>query len=285
MPSELNEIFPGITETVLGKRHRTATPTQIEPDLQEELSKEAPPRSILGPVKKKPKLQSSKPGSSRQSSRQASVSDRRTPNDDMNTFTVFRGSAEPADFDDPPPPTNRLPEFFEPDSPPLTSTLPRPKVTRSSANAAENQPQSFGFGFLPISSTPRDPLYMPSFPYPEAPQSPSPTGPSPRYATVQQDDRTDIFKNFGLPSPIKSSRHYGALTQDRGVNPAAITQASSSKARETSVHMGPVPSTSNTVDPPLTKATMYGTELDGDTRFGDFGLDHMATGYWANKRY
>lgn len=285
MPSGLNEIFPGITETVLGKRHRTATPTQIEPDLQEEPSKEAPPRSILGPVKKKPKLQGSKAGGSRQSSRQPSGSDRRTPNDDLNAFTVFRGSAEPEDFNDPPPPTNRLPEFFEPDSPPLTSTLPRAKVTRSSANAAENQPHSFGFGFLPISSTSRDPMYMSSFPYPEAPQSPSPAGPSPRYTAAQQDERTDIFKNFGLPSPIKSSRHYGALTQDRGVNPAAITQASSSKPRESSVHMGPVPSTSNTIDPPLTKATMYGTELDGDTRFGDFGLDHMATGYWANKRY
>jgi hypothetical protein len=276
-------MFPGITESVLGKRHRTATPTQIEPDLQEE----APPRSILGPAKKKPKLQGSNAGSSRRSSRKVSGGDRRTPNDDMNAFTVFRASAEPEDFNDPPPPTNRLPEFFEPDSPPLTSTLPRPvsKVTRTSANAAENQPQSFGFGFLPISSTPRDPMYMPSFPYPEAPQSPSPTGPSSRYTTVQPEERTDIFKNFGLPSPIKSSRHYGALTQDRGVNPAAITQTSSSKPRETSVHMGPVPSTSTTVDPPLTKATMYGTELDGDTRFGDFGLDHMATGYWANKRY
>ncbi|KAI0374309.1 hypothetical protein BV20DRAFT_497716 [Pilatotrama ljubarskyi] len=32
--------------------------------------------------------------------------------------------------------------------------------------------------------------------------------------------------------------------------------------------------------PPM-KRTMYGTELDGDTRFGDFGVEGVATGFWA----
>ena len=27
--------------------------------------------------------------------------------------------------------------------------------------------------------------------------------------------------------------------------------------------------------------TMYGTELDTDTRFGDFGVEGVATGFWA----
>lgn len=26
--------------------------------------------------------------------------------------------------------------------------------------------------------------------------------------------------------------------------------------------------------------TMYGTELEGDTRFGDFGVEGVATGFW-----
>ena len=29
------------------------------------------------------------------------------------------------------------------------------------------------------------------------------------------------------------------------------------------------------------KRTMYGTELDGDTRFGDFGVEGVASGFWA----
>ncbi|KAH9857913.1 hypothetical protein C2E23DRAFT_880598 [Lenzites betulinus] len=29
------------------------------------------------------------------------------------------------------------------------------------------------------------------------------------------------------------------------------------------------------------KRTMYGTELEGDTRFGDFGVEGVATGFWA----
>jgi hypothetical protein len=31
------------------------------------------------------------------------------------------------------------------------------------------------------------------------------------------------------------------------------------------------------------KKTMYGTELDGDTRFGDFGVEGVASGFWASK--
>lgn len=36
------------------------------------------------------------------------------------------------------------------------------------------------------------------------------------------------------------------------------------------------------------KRTMYGTELDGDTRFGDFGVEGVGTsgsGFWAGGRY
>ena len=29
------------------------------------------------------------------------------------------------------------------------------------------------------------------------------------------------------------------------------------------------------------KRTMYGTELEGDTRFGDFGVEGGASGFWA----
>jgi hypothetical protein len=33
------------------------------------------------------------------------------------------------------------------------------------------------------------------------------------------------------------------------------------------------------------RRTMYGTELEGDTRFGDFGVEGVATGFWAGGRF
>jgi hypothetical protein len=41
---------------------------------------------------------------------------------------------------------------------------------------------------------------------------------------------------------------------------------------------------SSTIAGPV-KRTMYGTELDGDTRFGDFGIEGVATGFWAGGRF
>ena len=36
---------------------------------------------------------------------------------------------------------------------------------------------------------------------------------------------------------------------------------------------------------PTVKKTMYGTELDGDSRFGDFGVEGVASGFWATGRF
>jgi hypothetical protein len=33
----------------------------------------------------------------------------------------------------------------------------------------------------------------------------------------------------------------------------------------------------------MVKKTMYGTELDGDSRFGDFGVEGVASGFWAGR--
>jgi hypothetical protein len=38
----------------------------------------------------------------------------------------------------------------------------------------------------------------------------------------------------------------------------------------------------DTPAPPV-KRTMYGTELEADTRFGDFGVEGMAIGYWQRR--
>ena len=285
---------PGIAESTLGKRHRDSTGSNItgvvEEGQEDEYSDSELAKKVVRPTKKRPRTNSdnAQAGSSgripsMQDDPEAESSNSRA----VPAFTVFRGSEEPSDYIDPPPPTDHLPDFFHPESPSTSnSNIPRSRsatgVPTSSANAAENLPHGFNFAFLPISSTPNNGNYMPSFPYPEPPQSPSPAGPSSALYTSRQDERTDIFKSFGLPSPVRTTRNYGALTQeDRGgfVNPAALTQGSSGKHREAST------SDADATDPPPSKRTMYGTELEGDTRFGDFGLEGMATNYWASGKF
>jgi hypothetical protein len=299
---------PGLTESTLGKRHRDSEASNITGIVEEgqegDYSETELAKKVLRPTKKKPRIEkgedemhnAAQEGSSRQPSSHTADDEHRDVSagtSAIRAFTIFRGSDESMDYIDPPPPTNRLPEFFGADSLPTSSThLSRPKsrtgIPTSSANAAENQPQAFGFDFLPVSSTPQDPMYMPSFPYPE-PQSPSPAGASNLGAFMGRHD--DVFRPFGFPSPIRSTRHYGALTQDdRGVNPAALTEGSSTKQREPSTSDTPavssLDSAASAVDPPLTsKRTMYGTELEGDTRFGDFGVEGMATSYWASGKF
>ncbi|CAA7266568.1 unnamed protein product [Cyclocybe aegerita] len=295
---------PGVAESTLGKRHRDSTSSVITGVIEEgeegdytevDLAKQA-----VRPTKKRPKLSTDDNG--KQGTAQRSMPEPNAPvasssKQAVPPFTVFRGSEEPSDYIDPPPPTEHLPDFFEPDAVPSTSQGSRfvPNVATSSANAEENQP--FNFAFAPIASTPSA-MYLPTFPYPDPPQSPSPAGPSqPMFSSRHQDERTDIFKTFGLPSPVRSTRHYGALTQDeRGVNPAALTQGSSSSKRDitsndVAIGLGltAVRTASSTeppslgTDQPTIKRTMFGTELEADTRFGDFGVEGVASGFWSTK--
>ena len=298
----------GITESTLGKRHRDSVASDItgilEEGQEEGCSDGELAKKVMRPTKKKPRIEKDDAAAvdddlgrnSRQGSSTSVPDEQRevsSSNEDVPNFAVFQGSEEALDYLGPPPPTNRLPEYFEPDSPTGSHTnLPRPRSTvpTSSAHASENRPHGFGFGFLPVSSTPQNP-FMASFPYPDAPQSPSPAGPSSAaYASRHDEQRMDIFKPFGFPSPIRSTRHYGALSQDgRGVNPAALKQGSSSaKPRDDpniDVQAIAAPPTDSTGDPPISKRTMYGTELDNDTRFGDFGLEGMITDYWASGKF
>ncbi|PPQ89398.1 hypothetical protein CVT25_002216 [Psilocybe cyanescens] len=298
---------PGIAQSTLGKRHRNPDDEShiIDEGDQAEYSEDELAKKVVSPTKKRARTDSGDRDITFSNHEdEPEDPDHIDPSQALPTFTVFRGSEEPGDFDDPPPPTDHLPELFEPPSPPSSSShRQRIKsaagVPTSSANAAENQPHPFGFSYLPISSTPQNPMYMPSFPYPEPPQSPSPAGPSSgTFLGRQHDERTDIFKNFGFPSPHRSSRHYGSLTEDRGgfVNPAAISQqGASGKQREVTSNevaaglgLTTVRTTSSsevaagtTGDTPPSKKTMYGTELESDTRFGDFGVEGVASGFWT----
>lgn len=302
---------PGAPPTMLGKRHRDSSASDMT-DLIEEGDKSGLLESdlaqkIVKPTRKRPKIfkddEESKAGAANSTSEEEGETTTRVLN-----FTVFTGPDEPPEqYLDPPPPTERLPDFFAPPSPPpgLAPGFSRQGATATStATASENQ-QPFGFSFLPISSTPAHSMFMPSFPYPEPPQSPSPAGTSSTgFINHRQGERTDVFQAFGLPSPVRPSRPSALRTAgaaSRFVDPAEIMRRASSKDGEGGLtknnatvgqsRIEPTASGSGSSTPsdaPEMKRTMYGTELDGDTRFGDFGVEGVGTsgaGFWAGGRY
>ena len=155
----------------------------------------------------------------------------------------------------------------------------------STTNAAENQNHPFNFSFL--SSTP----VAGPFPCPEAPSSPTPAHARPVIASRDQG-RTDPFQDFGFPSPIRRRVVSVSGTEGlpRTINPAALSsdteespvrrgkrKARSSEASRTSA----TPDTSIDEMSGTGRRTMYGTELEGNTRFGDFGVEDIASGLWA----
>ncbi|KAJ6604786.1 hypothetical protein DFH09DRAFT_322131 [Mycena vulgaris] len=282
---------PGIAPSMLGKRHRESTSSNltgvIEAGQEGDLSEDELARRVVRPTKKRAKLQQDTEDEFEPQEEPAAPSPPRVP-----SFTVFSGEEEEP-YIDPPPPSQGLPDFYAPSSP--TGSGSRQGTTTSTQHASENQ-HPFTFAFLPISSTPVDSLYtLPSFPYPEAPQSPSPAGPSHSGSSRNHGERTDIFGSFGLPPPgrprsrITSSsaaRDTTAGGMDAFVDPAALTRRPSDQERDDGFGLGRPPSISdNDGEAPGLKRTMYGTELEGDTRFGDFGLEGVASGFWAGGRY
>jgi hypothetical protein len=137
---------------------------------------------------------------------------------------------------------------------------------------------------LPMSSTPMHPMYpltMPNFPYPEAPTSPSPAG-------VER-----AFQPFAMP-PVRprsgaNQSRPGSRQEGDGsgtINPAALTgRQQDSSSNDVAAGLGSTRMGESTATAGPAKRTMYGTELDGDTRFGDFGMEGVATGFWAGGRY
>jgi hypothetical protein len=236
------------------------------------------------------------------------VPETRTP-----AFTIFTGPEEQS-YDDGPP-NQHLPHIFA-HSPAESSHTPNGgNPMTATAFATENQPQ-FNFGLnAPMTSTP-GPVMSTSnaYTYLEEPQSPTPAAgtlapgasliPSgSNYGhTIERAggrrERNDLFHPYGTPvsqrvglqADTDTSQHGGSRVGSVGVNPALILQSGSASTpkRELSstdvgVSFGMSDIASST--PALPRKTMYGTELEGDTRFGDFGVEGVATGFWAGGRY
>jgi hypothetical protein len=287
-------VHPGFAPTMLGKRHRDSTASNvtgvIEEGEEDDYSETELAKRVVRPTKKRPKIDGhevqpevAEAGSGSQNQ------GARVPN-----FTVYSGDSpqQSQQLQDPPPPTTRLPDYFAPPSP----SGNRP--TTSTANAAENQ-NPFNFSFLPMSSG--GSMYMnsmPNFPFPDAPQSPSPAG-----------NTNELFPGFGVPSRPRSgtaNKTTASNSNPEFVDPAMLSRDVSDREREEKREREGHQLTSNEVaaglgltvvrtgasDPDETprenehvKRTMYGTELEGDTRFGDFGVEGVASGFWAGGRF
>ncbi|KAJ7631077.1 hypothetical protein FB45DRAFT_867284 [Roridomyces roridus] len=254
---------PGFAPSLLGKRHRDSTESNltgvIEAGQEDDLDEQELAKTVVRPMKKRAKLDEEQP----------EEPDDFLVHDDSElqdapprvpSFTVYTGAEEEL-YVDPPPPTQALPAFYGDETSPSGSG-PRRGPTTSTQHASENQ-HPFSYAFVPLTSTPAD-LAFPTFPYPEPPQSPSPSGPA-ESGPSRTSERTDIFAPFGLPAPGRPRSRVTSTSAPRGgdatattVDPAALTGS------------------------PGLKRTMYGTELDNDTRFGDFGLESVASGFWAS---
>ncbi|KAJ6575255.1 hypothetical protein B0H19DRAFT_1127884 [Mycena capillaripes] len=283
---------PGVAPSMLGKRQRESTSSNLTGIIDEgeegDLSEEELAKRVVRPTKKRPKLREEPQEDFEIEQDTDALGAPRVP-----SFTVFSGEEEEP-YVDPPPPTEGLPDFYAPPSP--TDSGSRHGTTTSTQNASENQ-HPFSFAFLPISSTPANSAFtLPSFPYPEAPQSPSPAGPSHASPVRNHGERTDIFQSFGLPPPgrprsrVTSSSAGAAAARDTTagsafVDPAALTRRASDQEREEFGFIRPPSMADGDGDAPGLKRTMYGTELDGDTRFGDFGLEGVANNFWASGRF
>ncbi|KAG6878437.1 hypothetical protein C0993_007038, partial [Termitomyces sp. T159_Od127] len=284
---------PGYAPSMLGKRDRDAAASDCT-DNNQEIS-----QLIDGT---KPSRKRVKVSQENNESMDAYVSGEGATSDSLpeeRTHDAFRGSnfkvfsgleVSPMGLVDPPPPIESLPDFF-PTSPLASEApiIPRGNRATSTANATENQPSAFSFQHT-ITSTPAHGMFMPSFPYPEPPQSPSPAGTSTTGLLNQQQlGRSDVFRAFGFSQPGRPSRTTG-LRSTSGFTSSFIAPAinggvgdsdAQPAATSSSTEVGVVPSSHM-------KRTMYGTELDGDTRFGDFGLEGVGNakgGFWAGGRF
>lgn len=177
---------------------------------------------------------------------------------------------------------------------------------------------SFNFAtsiFRPMTSTPAV-RPIAALPPPEPPTSPSPAGPGvsalsyppgsrsrPGSRPTSRAAQTQVQLGVTAPAAPIAGPSTAQVVSDgppastsviQTPSLAAVVEETSSNAegamyanpmRVGSLGVGlpgivPLPMPPDTPDQPM-KRTMYGTELEGDSRFGDFGVEGVAMGFWT----
>ncbi|KAG1757432.1 hypothetical protein EDB19DRAFT_37174 [Suillus lakei] len=290
-PNQVGSLLPGF-HTTLGKRPRDSNASTatafFELGQEEELSETEIAKRIARPAQKRAKLGSSDitpdadecsgPSSGAQGSQDTDPGPSQP-----STRPGFPMFGDP-DYVDLPPPTDSLLDFFAPPSPPLMSV----------PTTVGAPPDTFRFGCLPTSTPARFtfPTAMGTFPHPEPPTSPSPANNVDRPRS-RQSERLGIFGHRRGSSGTTGRSGSGGPTggQESGVNPSTwaggMQRQPSSNEVASGLGLTVLRTAATEVGTPVPPAgrTMYGTELDGDTRFGDFGVEGVATGFWAGGRH
>ncbi|KAI0702494.1 hypothetical protein BC835DRAFT_1411045 [Cytidiella melzeri] len=200
---------------------------------------------------------------------------------------------------------------------PTTST----STSQGLENQAPSTGNAFSFSFAnsifrPMTSTPPE---RPStaLPPPQPPTSPTPIGPGSNmfpYAPPNSKPRPGSRPNsraaqsqaqLGVSAAAAAGPSSAAAPGEGTISPAVHSQSSSlAPVGEKSssgvdgqgtIYANPIgvgslgvglpgivalPLPPDTPDQPM-KRTMYGTELEGDSRFGDFGVEGVAMGFWT----
>lgn len=262
-----------VSETLLGKRPRDLHVNEADGST-EQLSPDDDSHKLPQPQKKRAKLSNHETYMVAGPSRHPGPPERTT----NRKFAVYTGEEEKSDYD-PPPPTAHLSDLFGGRSPPITPH----DLQTTSANGMENQPFGVNYAaFQAATSTPINPGagFASYLARPESPTS----------HVVERTGRRDRASPFflsGLPAGPSDTRMASNLPPQRSVNPEPNDDSFASLLRTPPLH--PIHShpsgngeASSRLDdtPAFPLKTVYGTELESDTRFGDFGVEGMATSYW-----
>ncbi|KAI9572840.1 hypothetical protein HD554DRAFT_2063433 [Boletus coccyginus] len=278
-PGQMSSLLPGFPHSTLGKRPRDSMSSStsggfevVQEGTETELESNVGPPAHKRAKLHEPEDKSSEVPSSSEPSQAEPSDPPEPPRRGGPSFPVFSGREE-----DPPPPIERLPNFYGPTSPPLMSA-----PATSSANNVENQ-NPFSFSFVPIASTPAQavyPLTMGTFPHPEPPTSPSPAA-NPDRPGSRHSDR---FGAFGVPrsSSRASGRAAsgGSLARGEASGSNGLQRAPSSNEVASGLGLTAIKTSATEQGAPAPQRN-----LDSDTRFGDFGVEGVASGFWAGGRF
>ncbi|OJT09495.1 hypothetical protein TRAPUB_14029 [Trametes pubescens] len=111
--------------------------------------------------------------------------------------------------------------------------------------------------------------------YPQAASQPQPSA-----SGVGTVNPTALVGTPNLPPLPEVTQEESNTSMSNGIASFTRRIASSSEIGIALGMSSTLPLPPDTPVPPM-KRTMYGTELEGDTRFGDFGVEGVATGFWA----
>ncbi|KAL1693103.1 hypothetical protein GGG16DRAFT_111554 [Schizophyllum commune] len=307
-PSSIPAGHPGYAPRTLGKRHRdsaaSSTADVLEQSQASQLTEEELSQQAVRPDRKRartvPDIEV-----------EDTSADEDLPNDDsivvpapqqLQPFTVFRDPSptQRSDEDDEPiydqnaPPTNSINSWLAPTS--------SQDAFREAFSIIESDEPPAPQNITPAAGP--APQYSGNhhFPMPETPVSPTPeSGGNPAQGYFGQQShsrrspvRDDMYSMFGLPSPTRPTlRTPTAVRRMSGqapVDPTTLLRKGGGGGRDGGDgHGSGLPTLAELMEtsPPSPtdpeSRTMYGTEIENDTRFADFGMSHIVTssrGFW-----